>query len=61
MIEISLTEILLLIWAVAASGLATHYYNEERKVKFMLKAIIEDPKVREQVVRSFEEFKAKHN
>lgn len=61
MIEISLTEILLLIWAVAASGLATHYYNEERKSKFLLRMFVEDSSVREQVLRSYEEFKAKHN
>ncbi len=61
MIEISLTELALLIWAVAASGLATHYYNEERKARFMLKVFVEDSKVREQVLRSYEEFKAKRS
>ena len=60
MIEISLTELLLLIWAVAASAAAFHYYDEERKSKFLLKAFVEDEKVREQVLRSYAEFKAKH-
>ena len=60
LIETSFTEILLLIWAVAASGIATHYYNEERKSKFLLRAFIEDEKVRDQVLRSYADFKAKH-
>jgi hypothetical protein len=59
MIEISLTEILLLIWAVAASGLAMHYREEASKARFLLRAFVEDPKVRDQVVRSYEDFKAR--
>lgn len=61
MIEISLTEIALFIWAVAASGLAMHWREEDRKARFMLKMFVEDSKVREQVLRSYEEFKARSN
>ncbi len=61
MIEISLTEIFLLIWAVGASAAAMHHRGEASKSRFLLRAFVEDPKVREQVVRSYAEFKAKHN
>lgn len=60
MIEISLTELLLLIWAVGASAAAMHHRGEAAKSRFLLRAFVEDPMVREQVVRSYEEFKAKH-
>jgi hypothetical protein len=60
MMEISLTELMLLVWAVAASAAWWHMRDEERKAKFLLRAFVEDEKVREQVLRSYAEFKARH-
>ena len=61
MIEISFTEILLLIWAVGASASTFHYREEASKARFLLKTFVEDENVRGQVLRSYEEFKARHN
>lgn len=59
MIEISLTEGLLLLWAVVATASALHYRDHSMAAKFMLRKFIEDKSVREHVLDEFEKFKAK--
>lgn len=56
MIEISFTEMFLLVWAVAASGLAAHFYGHARHRGALLvgaaaftKKLIEDDELRDEL------------
>ena len=59
MIEISLTELVLLLWAIAATATALHYRDTMRHAKNFLRAMIEDEGVRTKVLKEYEDFKAK--
>ncbi len=61
MMEISLTELILLAWAVAASAAWWSAREETSRARFLLRAFVEDEKVREQVLRSYQEFKERVN
>ena len=55
--EITITEILLFVWAALATGFAFKYRDDELKARFFLKMLIEDSKARDQMVDAYEEFK----
>lgn len=57
MIEFSLTEIALLVWAVASTAGWMQSRDELRGAKRMLRAMIEDEDVRNKIVNAFSEFK----
>jgi hypothetical protein len=57
--EITITEIVLFVWAAIATGAAFKYREDELKSRFFLKLLIEDEKARNQMVRTYEEFKKK--
>jgi hypothetical protein len=57
--EITITEILLFVWAALATGFAFKYREDESKARFFLKLLIEDEKARAQMVNTYEEFKKK--
>lgn len=57
--EITITEIVLFVWAAIATGAAFKYREDEFKSRFFLKLLIEDEKARNQMVRTYEEFKKK--
>ena len=59
MIEISLTELVLLLWAVAATATALHYKERLNVAKHFLRTMIEDEGMRTKVVGEYEKFKAK--
>lgn len=58
MIEITFTEMFLMVWAVAASGLAGHYYGVARHREKLLmgaslftKKLVEDDEMRDEIRR----------
>lgn len=58
MIEITFTEMFLMVWAVAASGLAGHYYGVARHREKLLmgaslftKKLVEDDQMRDEIRR----------
>ena len=57
MLEISMTELALLIWAVGATAAWMHSRDETRMAKRMLRQMIENEEVRNHVLKSFDEFK----
>ena len=57
--EITITEIMLFMWAALATGFAFKYRDDELKARFFLKLLIEDEKARNQMVNTYEEFKKK--
>ncbi len=56
MIEISLTEMVLLAWAVLATAAAFKYKDEARMGKRMLQVFIERKDVRDQLIAAHAEF-----
>ena len=57
MIEFSIAEIVLFIWAVLATGYAFKYKHEAHMANFVLRKVIEDKKVRDHLVTEFEKFR----
>ena len=58
MIELSIGEIVLFTWAAVATAYAFKYKHEAYMAEFVLRKIIEDEKVRNQLVGEWEKFKA---
>ena len=56
MIEITLTEMVLLAWAVIATAAAFKYKDEARMGKRMLQVFIERKDVRDQLIAAHAEF-----
>ena len=56
MIEFSIGEIALFCWAVLATGYAFKYKHEAHVTEFVLRKMIEDKKVRDQLVAEWEKF-----
>lgn len=56
MIEITLTEMVLLAWAVLATAAAFKYKDEARMGKRMLQVFIERKDVRDQLIAAHAEF-----
>lgn len=56
MIEVSLTEIALFIWAVAATGAWLHSRDELRGTKMFVRAILEDEDIRNKVLAEHKKF-----
>ena len=59
MIEVSMTEIALLIWAVGTTAAWLNTRDELQGAKRFLRAMIEDADIRDKVVGQYKEFKAK--
>ena len=57
MIEVTFTDVLLLIWAGAATAAWLHTRDELRGAKRFLRAMIEDAEIRDRVVADFKQFK----
>ena len=55
--EISLSEMLLLIWAVAATGLACYYFQQFQHAKFFATVLLNDSDVRNKILEAHEEWK----
>lgn len=55
MIEVSVTEIALFCWAVLATASALKYKQQERGAKLFIRAIMEDDKMRDALVKDFKE------
>jgi hypothetical protein len=58
MIEFSIGEIVLFTWAAVATAYAFKYKHEAYMTEFVLRKVIEDEKVRNQLVGEWEKFKA---
>lgn len=57
MIEFSITEIALFIWAILATAQAFRYRDEIRKTNFVLKLLLTEDKVRDELVKDYKQFK----
>ena len=54
MIELSIGEIALFVWAAIATGYALKYKHEAYMTEFVLRKVIEDKKVRDDLVAQWE-------
>lgn len=54
--NITTTEVVLLIWAVAASVTAHHLYGTVKKILWVTRHILSDVNMREQMVHAYEKF-----
>ena len=61
MIEISLTEMFLLVWAVLATAGYLTAKQDEKVARHILRIFIENPEARKQMVDAFEEVKKEVN
>lgn len=61
MIELSFIEIALFAWAAVATGYLFKYKHEAHMHEFVLRKMIEDKKVRDQLVEEYEKFQASQN
>ena len=57
MIEISMTEALLLLWAVGATATALHYKEQVGTAKHFIQAIIANEDLRNRMVEEYKKFK----
>ena len=55
MIEVSITEIVLFAWAVLATAYALKYKQQEMGAKMLIRALMEDDKMRDALVKDFKE------
>tara|TARA_R110000868_G_scaffold127441_2_gene335060 strand:+ start:2463 stop:2648 length:186 start_codon:yes stop_codon:yes gene_type:complete len=55
MIEVSLIEIALFCWAVIATAYALKYRQQEQGAKMFIRALMEDDKMRNALVKEFKE------
>ena len=60
MIEITLTEIVLIAWAGLATAAWLSAREDARVGRKLLKLFIEDKEAREQIIKSHDEFMRKH-
>ena len=56
MIELSIAEIALFVWAAVATGYALKFKHEAHMAEFVLRKMIEDKKVRDELVEQWEKF-----
>ena len=61
MIEVSFIEIILLIWAVAATAAAFDFKHKARMSVFIVNKLLEDPSVYKDMLSSYNSFKRQHN
>lgn len=57
MLEISFTELVLLMWAVFATAGYFNARHDARMAKHILRTFIEDKEARDKMVNAFEDFK----
>lgn len=57
MVEFSIAEIALLIWAAVATGYAFKYRHDVHIAELVLRKVIEDKKVRDHLVTEYEKFR----
>lgn len=55
MIEVSITEIVLFCWAVLATAYALKCKQQEQGAKMFIRALMEDDKMRDNLVADFKE------
>ena len=55
MIEVSITEIVLFCWAVLATAYALKYKQQAMSAKIFIRALMEDEKLRNNLVADFKE------
>jgi len=55
MIEVSITEVVLFCWAVIATAYALKYRQQEQGAKMFIRALMEDDKLRNNLVADFKE------
>jgi hypothetical protein len=55
MIEVSMTEIALMVWAGLATAVAFHYRAKEDMARKFVHALLRDRELRDRVVADFEE------
>ena len=60
MIEFTLTEIALFVWASLATGFALKYRHEAMMTKFFVRKLITDEMVRTQLVEAYQKFEKEH-
>ena len=53
MIEVSITNVLLFVWAILATGYALKYKEELHGHKFIIHKILSDEKIRNELVGSY--------
>lgn len=53
MIEVSITDVLLFVWAAIATGYAFKYKEESHGHKFVIHKILSDDKVRDELVGAY--------
>ena len=53
MIEVTLIEVVLLVWAGLATAAALKYREDVRATRFMMRVFIEDKNVRDQMLASY--------
>jgi hypothetical protein len=58
MIEVSLTELGLFVWAMVATAQALKYHQERNMAKHMMLKFIEDEGIRNEALRQYKEWKA---
>lgn len=59
--EISILDIILLVWTVAASAFAHQQYNNSKQVSWLLAKVLEEEDVRNQMVAAHAKFTARMN
>ena len=57
MIEFTVTEFVLLCWAVVATAYMFRYKHEQRKTDVFIRAILDDAELRNLLVNEYAEFK----
>lgn len=55
MIEVSMTEIALMVWAGLATASALHYRAQELGARRFIRALLKDKELRDKVVADFQE------
>jgi len=55
MIEVSMTEIALLVWAGLATAVAFHYRAQEHAARMFIRAMLKSKELRDKVVADYEE------
>lgn len=61
MIEVTITEVALFVWAVLATGAWLKCREENKAATFFIRAFLEDEEVRDEIVADYKKFKAGRN
>ena len=61
MIEVSFLELALLCYGIIATGLAFKFHDEAKNHQHMMHVVMEEPEVREEMIKQYKEWKANQN